>query len=449
MECPKKIPLAKTNVFSSLWILRKHGLFYFLNYHVKKQGYFFRMKIFTFNNTMLAQAEHVEHFKKHSKLYQRAINTSPLSVMRVFLGDGLITTEGKCWQEARESLQPIFQQDNLKQYTGDIIEITKCLLGKYSDHANVDMANDMNELTLAIIKKILFGESFVQNDLFVKIIRKVSYYFKKLMTSPFPKLTYFLNRKKIKLLNNEIDNYISDLIAKQNKNIPRQMNSVLNSLLAIKSQETGNALTPKQIRDHIMTLLLAGFETTANLITWTFYYLDKYPKILREILVEIDTVLKGTSPTFDDLKKLPKIDALIKESLRLAPTAPLFSRQTQEEIILGECIIPDKTDVVFAPFFTHRHPKLWKNPEQFDIHRFLNNVPEKGSYLPFGVGGHVCIGSKLAKLEAALILITFLQQYTFKLEPNFKVVPEISLTLYPKYGLRMIAHQRKEIQVHE
>jgi cytochrome P450 len=217
-------------------------------------------------------------------------------------------------------------------------------------------------------------------------------------------------------------------------------------LILAVDEEDGSSMTNEQLRDEAMTIFLAGHETTANALAWTFYLLGENPQIAAKVTEELDRVLGGRLPTLADLKALPYLAMVFKETLRLYPPAPGLARQPIEDVELGGHRIPVDATVSVSIWALHRNPRLWADPLKFDPERFnATNEPliPKYAYLPFGGGPRVCIGNMFAEMEALLVLATILSRYTLETAPNHPVKPQQTVTLRPKHGMKMILHTRK------
>jgi cytochrome P450 len=192
----------------------------------------------------------------------------------------------------------------------------------------------------------------------------------------------------------------------------------------------------RQLRDEAMTILLAGHETTANALTWTWLLLSRYQAALRELRQELSDVLGGRPPILEDLPRLRFTKMVIEESMRLYPPAWIIARSVAETDEIGGYQIPAGSIVFVSPYVVHRHPKFWQDPEGFDPRRFENEKP-RGAYFPFGGGPRMCIGNGFATMEAELVLATIAQRVRFELQPGHPVVLDPSITLRPRHGMKM------------
>lgn len=210
--------------------------------------------------------------------------------------------------------------------------------------------------------------------------------------------------------------------------------------LSVRDEETRQGMNDQQVRDEVMTLLIAGYETVSTALVWTWYLLSQYPEMEHRLHSELDIVLRGDQPTIKHLAELTYTRMVIEEALRLYPPAWIFGRKAIADDEIGGYSIPANSIIVLSPYVTHRHPALWEHPEVFDPERF---TPERSAgrphyaYFPFGGGPRMCIGNNFALMEMQLILATIAQRYKLRLVPGYPVEPEAFLSLRPRYGLPM------------
>ena len=209
--------------------------------------------------------------------------------------------------------------------------------------------------------------------------------------------------------------------------------------------EDGGRMSDEQLRDELMTIVMAGHETTAIALSWTFYLLGKHPEVESKLLAELGEVLGSQAPTVNDLPQLPYTDAVLKESMRLYPPAWAVGREALEDCELGDFQVPAKTQLFISQWVVHRDPRFFENPEAFIPERWLDGstggIP-KFAYFPFGGGPRLCIGQPFAKMEAALILATVAQRFKLDPVPGPPPTPQPSITLRPKSGIRVTLEKR-------
>jgi cytochrome P450 len=216
-------------------------------------------------------------------------------------------------------------------------------------------------------------------------------------------------------------------------------------MLVMAKDEDGTGMPTEQIRAEAMTLFLAGHDTTANTLTWTWALLDQNPKVREKLQAELAEVLGGRAPTFEDLPKLVYTEQVIREAMRMYPPAWLLAREPIQEVALGGCRIPKQATVFISPYSVHHDPRWWADPEKFDPERFATGWEEripKYAYIPFGGGPRICIGNSFAHMEARLILATIAQRWQMTLPPGAEVRPAPLVTLHPKGGLPMQLRDR-------
>ncbi|HEY7269888.1 MAG TPA: cytochrome P450, partial [Dehalococcoidia bacterium] len=223
---------------------------------------------------------------------------------------------------------------------------------------------------------------------------------------------------------------------------------LLSMLLQARDAETGAGMDDKQLRDEVMTVFLAGHETTANALTWTWFLLSRHPEAENCLHDELDRVLAGRTPTFADLRELPYSRMVLEEALRLYPPAWAVGRYALDEDEVGGIRVPRGSQLVMSAFVTHRHPHFWERPRDFDPERFTPERSEgrpRFAYFPFGGGPRQCIGSDFAMIEAQLALAAIAQRYTLRLVPGQSVEPEPLVTLRPRNGMMMYLRARDRL----
>jgi cytochrome P450 len=243
----------------------------------------------------------------------------------------------------------------------------------------------------------------------------------------------------------EFDRAIDRLLAARERQLEAQPKDLLSRLIAARDEETGGGMTAKEVRDQVVTIFMAGHETTALALTWTWYLLSQHPAVEARLHAELEGVLAGRPPRHEDLAKLPYTRMVIEESMRLYPPAHTLSRAAMgDDEVLGRRI-PKGSQILIVPWLLHRNPRLWESPERFDPERF---APDRAAsrhrfaYIPFGAGPRICIGAAFAMAEAMLILATVAQRYRLRLKPGFPVDPQGLITLRPRHGMGMMLERR-------
>ena len=359
-----------------------------------------------------------------------------------FARNGLLTSEGDFWKRQRKLAQPAFHHQRIAAYGAMVTDETQKLIATWHTGETRNIARDMMALTLKVVNKTLFNVDLSEQvdhigELMHVILEaandRINSY-----NPLFERLFKGQKRRETAALA-ELNRIIEDIIA-QHRTQGDDQGDLLSMLLAARD-ENGEPMDERQLHDEVVTLFIAGHETTANALTWTFYLLAENPAVTQKLMTEIAT-LQGQIPTVRDLAQLPYSEQVVKESMRLYPPAGGATRQPLHDIELGGYPIPKGSNVAVSTHAMHRNPKLFPDPLRFDPERFSpeneGKIP-KYAYLPFGGGPRVCIGNSFAMMEARLALITILQQWKLQLAPNQTVRAEQLFTTRPKGGvLRMI-----------
>ncbi len=330
----------------------------------------------------------------------------------------------------------------MENYAHMIVHYTRETVEHWHAGASVDIAHDLQALILRMIMKILVDIDLVEQD------SEVSQIIDAVLEQPVGLLEGLLNVQidlpitpygKRMAAMRKGDAYIYSLIDRRLAD-KRDVGDILSILLSAHEEDNTKAVTKQQVRDELVSLLAAGHETTTNTLAWTFYLLSEHPSVREKVLVELQTVLGGRDPEVEDLPKLLYLDWVIKESMRLYPSAWTQGRQAVGAFDLDGYHFPAGTLLMFSQWVLHRLPDLWGDPEVFRPERFdpVNGqkVPQ-WAYFPFGGGSRICMGMSLAQLQVRLVLATVLQCYIPHLLPGYTVEPFPLITLRIKRGLQM------------
>jgi cytochrome P450 len=387
---------------------------------------------------MFIHPEHIEYILRgNHKNFSKDKGTRLLSV---FLGQGLLTSEGNLWRRQRRLSQPAFQLDQVEKYT-EIMVLNGWRAGQVRDiHA------DVMKLTLEIVAQALFSASVEGKadqvgeamDVVMKYFASFVIYFPWWAKLPTPANRRF--RRAVENLNAIIYETIAKRRAGETKG-----NDLLARLLAARDED-GSQMDDQQIRDELMTLFLAGHETTALALSFTFYLLSQHPEIDARLANEIDEVLQGRLPTVADVPRLRYTEWVIKESMRLYPPAPGIGREALADCEVGGYFVPKGTQIALLQWLVHRDPRWFDEPKSFRPERWDNDLARRiprCAYFPFGDGPRICIGNQFAMMEAILVLATIIQRFQPTLAPRFELELLPSVTLRPKTGLKMVVRERQ------
>ena len=370
------------------------------------------------------------------------------------LGRGLLTSEGETWRRHRRIMAPAFDRRSIESYAPIITAVAGELLNRWDavpEQSEVDVGAAMMQTTLHIISRAMFSAN---SDEIVDIVEQgVGRY----QTAVRPNLLDLLGfpawltrlfsfRRAGAGVFNEFDQTVDKLIESRARDeandLGRQPRDLLARLVAARDAETGGAMTAKEVRDEVVTIFMAGHETTAQALTWTWYLLSLHPAVEAKLQAELRAVLDGRTPQHEDIAKLRYTRMVIEEAMRLYPPAHTMAREPiAADKVLGQRI-PAGAIVLIAPWLLHRKASLWSEPHRFDPERFATE-PARYTYIPFGAGQRICIGAAFAMTEAILLLATIAQRYRLILKPGHPVEPQGLITLRPRHGMAMSLERRR------
>jgi cytochrome P450 len=360
-----------------------------------------------------------------------------------FASEGLLTIDGEKHRLQRRAVQPAFHKKRIEGYARIIEQYTQELLKTWYPGDRLDMSRAMQELTLRIVSKCLFSIDLSNqlgplSDAFDGVIGSSTSMAEDLLNIHIDNPITGYGKRMAAL--RQLDMLIYTLIA-QRREDDRDYNDVLSMLMSAQNgEESDTKLTEKQVHDHILTFLAAGHETTAITLVWTFYLLSQYPEVRTKLQEEIHTVLADRGPTLEDLNKLPYLDWVLDESMRLYPPAWLQMRLVGKNTEIDGVKLPVGTLLVLSQWVMHRLPNIWQDAQVFKPERWdpanEQQIPP-GAYFPFGGGPRTCIGMPLAQLEARIILASILQQYTPQPASGYTPGFQTAITLRPKRHLEV------------
>jgi cytochrome P450 len=373
-------------------------------------------------------------------------------VLKRVLGEGLLTSDGELWKRQRRLASAAFTPKRIREYAEAMARVTDQGLGRWKEGERIQLHEEMSHLTLEVVSDVLFGASVSDADF--DTVREAMEVFNVLFAqSPetiFRIPTWVptpLNRATQRAVQ-RLDALIARIVDTRRRSGERR-NDVLDALLAA-TDEDGSKMDDKQLRDEVVTLFLAGHETTALALTHALYALGKHPEVRRRLMTELDEVLGGRLPTQADVPKLVYAERVIKELMRLHPLAWLTGREVAKEITIAGHRLAVGTQVLVSQWIVHRDPRWWPNPEAFDPDRFEPEAVKarpRFAYFPFGGGPRVCIGNHFAMMEAVLMLAIVVQRFDVELLPFEELRFSPSVTLRPKgRGLRAVVRKRRSAE---
>lgn len=408
----------------------------------REYGDILRMDTGPFTLHVISDPDMVQHVLQDNN--RNYVKGYALSKSENLLGKGLLTNEGEAWRRQRRLIQPAFHRQVLDTFARVMTDSATEMLDAWAGRdagKSFNVSTDFLGLTLEIVGRTLYSISVNAEDkrtvgrvmpfILEETNRRISNIIDIGEKLPTP------TNRRLKQSIAELDEIVYRMI-EQRRRSGEQLPDLLGMLLAAQDEDTGEGMDDKQLRDEVMTIFLAGHETTANNLTWTIYLLAEHPEIYGKLKAEVDQVLEGRTPSADDYRALTYTRMVLDESLRLLPPAWAFGREPLEDDVIGGYAVPAGTSVIISPYVIHRHPDYWPDAEAFKPERFDPSVDSKRpkyAYLPFGGGPRQCIGNSFAQMEAVLVLAMLAQRFDFTLDPGHPVVPEPTFTLRSRDGV--------------
>lgn len=411
----------------------------------RQYGDVVRFRIGMYTGYLVNHPDHYRHvlisnqdnYDKHNYNYRK---------LRPVLGNGLITSDGAQWQRSRRMVQPAFHTERIRQLESKITETTGQLLNRWEHHVlkgdAVDAKQEMTRLTFRLMAGSLFSNDLMDvmgevRDAFTVLNREITRRFTSAWVPPLWLYTP-RNRAFVKA-RNTLDRIVRAIIDRR-----RRRGDPTGDILDILLHETdasGRRLSDRQVRNEVMTLMLAGHETTANLLTWTLGLLAVHPSVQEKVIPgEVGRQsATGQEPMGPDIKQV------LQESLRMYPPVWIFSRRAIAKDRIGGYSIPAGATITMCTYALHRNPEFWDEPERFDPMRFMpsnGNRTTPAAYFPFGAGPRTCIGGHMAMTEARIVLQMICDRFAIQLEPGRKLIPEPLITLQPRGGLKLLLERR-------
>jgi len=400
-----------------------------------------------FPGILFNKPEHI-----HTILVQHAYDFDKgLAVHNTFrpvIGDGIFSSEGDFHRHQRKIMSPPFQPRHIASYAGIMGRYGEQIQQTWLDNSVIDINQHMTNLTMSIIGKDLFdADVFTETDelgaamtvTLAYIAHATSVLFPPPYSWPLPR--NLRTHKAERVLRGYVQRFINE-----RRSNPVERNDFLSILLQARDED-GKPMSDEQLMAECLTLFGAGHETTATSLTWAWYLLCQHPDIYRKVQEEVDSVLQGRTPTYDDLARLPYCLQVFKEAMRLYPPAYLLSRRALKDVEIDGYLVPKDMVVLYAPYTLHRREEFFPQPEKFDPERF---TPEREkqlpryAFVPFGAGPRICIGMYFAMMEGHLLLATLAQRVTFSLAPGQSIVPDPvhHLTLRPAGAVNVLVKRR-------
>jgi cytochrome P450 len=374
--------------------------------------------------------------------------TSLRAKINAVVGEGLFTSRGELHARQQRLMLPVFRKSRIEAYAGQMAELSQRMRDQWQAGDTIDIADEMMKLTMLIAAQALFEQDIGGDTQSVSRNIGITLEFFTRLSSPFLKLSLALPLPatlRFKKAVRDLDAVIYRMIERR-RDTAATGKDLLSLLMQAKDDETNVQMTEKQLRDEVLTLLIAGHETTANVLAWTFYLLAQRPDAERRMHAEAKAVLGGRSAFgAADLERLVYTRRVMQEGLRLYPPGWFVGRQAQADVRIGGYTVPQGAVVLVSQYVTHRDARFFADPHQFKPERWEGDLEERlprGAYFPFSAGDRHCIGEGFAWQEALLILATLAERWRFELVPGQQIRPRPSVTLRPDRPIRMIVHPR-------
>ncbi len=410
----------------------------------RQYGDIFYYRVFFRHIYFINNPDFIEHVLVTN--YQSFIKGEALQFNRRIFGNGLLTNEGDSWLQQRHLIQPAFHRDRIESYGDTMVAYTERMMAAWHDGEVRDIHMDMMRLALEIVAKVLFNvEITAVRD---RIAGALNTFMElgsrgRMLLPPILRLLPTADNLRYRRAARHLDDIVYGLIHQR-----RSSGEIADDLLygLLQAQDKGGgAMSDEQLRDEVMTLLLAGHETTAVSLSWTWYLLGQYPEVEKKLWSELRGVLNGRSPRVHDLSRLPYTERVAKEAMRLYPPAWAIVRNSLKDCEIGGYRVPAGATLMMSQWVMHRDPRYYDQPERFNPDRWLDERAKgapKFAYFPFGGGPRTCIGASFATMEGVLVLAAIAQRYQIRVARDRPVEPLPTITLRPRYGIRVGTQER-------
>jgi cytochrome P450 len=413
----------------------------------REYGDFAGMRILNFRSIFINHPDTIEEvLVTNARRYTKG---RVLRANRHVFGEGLLTSEGDFWLRQRRLAQPAFHRARIASYAATMVEFAQRLLENWRNGEERDAHQEMMRLTLQIVGKTLFNADLERDAQGVgkslELLLEIGANFRRTIFVPhwLPTPTNLRVKREVA----QIEKILYRIIAER-RSSGRDTGDLLSMLLHAQDED-GSRMTDQQLRDETITLFLAGHETTASTLSWTWWLLAQNPAVEAKLHAELDRVLGGRAPSLDDLPSLPYTGNVITESLRLYPAAWGMARLAVEDHEIAGYLVKKGMGLAMAQWVVHRDPRWYDAAEEFRPERWegdlLKRLP-RFAYFPFGGGPRQCIGNSFALMEATLVLAAIAQKFRLRLVAGHPVVPLASITLRPRHGIRMLLESRQSIR---
>jgi cytochrome P450 len=406
---------------------RKHGFLEYIGRCWRAYGDVFQVRIGSTPILFAMHPDAVDQVTVSGRAkYDKTLSFEP--VRKYLTGDGLVSSRGDLWRRQRKLMAPFFTPKAIRSFSdvmiSDALQMEERWHGLARQGTEVEIAEEMTQLTASIILKSVFGSSTMESIDEIRGAVETMIGFVTQRTQGFVPPDWLPTKKNRryfaaqKLVHKSINGLID-----QRRALPEAAwpDDLLSKMMKLRDPDTGEPMSASLLRDEAITLFFAGHETTARTMTFAWYALATHPHVTRKLHAELDRVLEGREPTVEDLRQLPYTLQVVKEVLRLHPPAPFYSRDNVELDHIGPYAVAPGTIILLSPYYTHRHPDFWKNPNDFDPERWTREAEANSpAFHPFGSGQRICIGNNFSLLESHILLATLARSFTPRLRREYK-----------------------------
>lgn len=416
---------------------------------IREYGDIVSYKISDLDVYIVTRPEDVQHvLQTNHRNYKKAITYQAL---RPVLGNGLLLSEGDFWLRQRRLVAPMFHREQVRRFAEIMVEESHEVVDELARAAEagreVDIAAMMSRLTLAIVGRVLFNRDIgrrsdaigeAMTELFRDANRRITSLWSIPLEVPTP------HNMKMRGYISQLEDLVDEMIDAR-RGREAEYEDLLSMLLLAEDEETGERMTAKQVRDEVMTFVLAGHETTSNALGWTFMLLSEHPVVRRKLQAELDQQWDDERDPVEQVQELTYLEMVLDESMRLYPPAWTIEREPIEDDEIRGYHIPKGCVLVTSPYLVHQNPDVWDNPQGFDPERFAPDKRDeyhRYAHFPFGGGPRKCVGADFAIMEAKLILAEVLRRFDLNLAGYAEVELEANVTLHPLDGLPMKVEKR-------
>lgn len=385
---------------------------------------------------LINRPDYIEQVSKDRYLFARGPHVR--TALQRLLGEGIFLKEGEFWTHQRRITQPVFYHKRITTYSDTIVAYTERLLNTWQDSEIRNVQSDMMRLTLDIMWKVIFNDELTEEEAqdIAYVLGISTRLFESKDQQGFNDQQLVTKNLRYERILEQMDQYIYSLI--QWRRQSAEDSGDLLSMLMQARDENSRQMSDKQLRDEVVTLLFAGQEALAVVLSWTFILLSLHPQLQTKLLAELTEVLGGRCPSVADIPHLCYIDSIIKEAMRLYPPIAVMPRIATQDYEIDGYKVPAGCTILISQWTMHRHPRYFEEPDKFDPDRWANHLEKRllrGVYFPFGDGPRICIGKSFAQMEMVLIIATIAQKYQLTLVPDFHIIPWATITLRSKQGV--------------